>query len=334
MSSSSAHRSDSITDVALTSSAITSIMPASSIPLNSSATEAVVTGSTTCPITDTTSKSSASFGELPTELRIMIWDLAVLAEAQERVIIIQGVNACSRPAYATVTKNLLSPFLVINSESRERALRVYTYPINVTCDLFGLRNAQAEFPIGTMYVSLEHNIFIATIHSFDSDAIVRAKIDFSDLKQKVENVCSLLGYVGHAARTGRIGTFKGERGAHQLFALVMQDHRLALFMPAPLIKAFVTQIQHLDWEGLVSFMQFHSRSASFAKFGVHVSAEDLDRARQQSRSSRCLIPPTSAYRLLTGDEFFTEAHTKDTSGSDPGNGISWLFGIHQSRTTV
>ncbi|KAI3323750.1 hypothetical protein HD806DRAFT_73140 [Xylariaceae sp. AK1471] len=72
--------------------------------------------------TPTPSMMSFPFNRLPPELRRPVWDIALLVEAKNRMVL---VDATHRTVYPT--KLLVSPFLLVNYESRERAKAFYSY---------------------------------------------------------------------------------------------------------------------------------------------------------------------------------------------------------------
>lgn len=64
------------------------------------------------------------FGKLPTELQIKIWWCALLAESQERVVLLHDRHVVPR-------RPLISPLLATNKLCREEGLRLYTLSLEV-----------------------------------------------------------------------------------------------------------------------------------------------------------------------------------------------------------
>ncbi|KAI6083076.1 hypothetical protein F4821DRAFT_281135 [Hypoxylon rubiginosum] len=67
------------------------------------------------------------FSYLAPEIREMVWNAALYHEARSRFVI---VHACGRPY---IYKYLCSPFLSLNWESRQCALKFYSVKVNVAC---------------------------------------------------------------------------------------------------------------------------------------------------------------------------------------------------------
>ncbi|KAK7995555.1 hypothetical protein PG990_014328 [Apiospora arundinis] len=64
------------------------------------------------------------FSELPTELQLEIWRFAMAAESQDRVVLLHDTHVVPR-------RQLCSPFLAVNSTSRDEARRRYTVALEV-----------------------------------------------------------------------------------------------------------------------------------------------------------------------------------------------------------
>ncbi|KAI1364975.1 hypothetical protein F5Y08DRAFT_196952 [Xylaria arbuscula] len=69
------------------------------------------------------------FNTLPAELRLLIWDAALLNEANNRVVLVKSNINDWTSIYPT--KILVSPFLLVNHESRGRAKRFYSDRLRV-----------------------------------------------------------------------------------------------------------------------------------------------------------------------------------------------------------
>ncbi|KAK7993458.1 hypothetical protein PG989_006839 [Apiospora arundinis] len=67
------------------------------------------------------------FGKLPKELRLEVWDTFLEQESSHRMVLVN-----TTPVYNfEPRKQLVSPLLTINKESRYCALRFYTYKVDV-----------------------------------------------------------------------------------------------------------------------------------------------------------------------------------------------------------
>lgn len=66
------------------------------------------------------------FRDFPFELRRMIWEGALVAEAKKRVVMFDDKSGAIMP-----TTQLASPFFVVNSESRDEAKTFYSVQIDV-----------------------------------------------------------------------------------------------------------------------------------------------------------------------------------------------------------
>ncbi|KAK5631382.1 hypothetical protein RRF57_007096 [Xylaria bambusicola] len=98
------------------------------------------------------------FNKLPAELRQYVWDAALLNEATNRIVL---VDLNFKTIYPT--KLLVSPFLLVNLESRERAKRFYSRRANVfdLTEREGLmtNSLRFGFQIGNVYLSAEYDTF-------------------------------------------------------------------------------------------------------------------------------------------------------------------------------
>ncbi|KAK8062389.1 hypothetical protein PG997_014486 [Apiospora hydei] len=67
----------------------------------------------------------AKFPELPTELQLYVWQCALLAESQDRLVLVHRTN------HIIPQSHLCSPYLSTSRLSRIEALRFYTVPLKV-----------------------------------------------------------------------------------------------------------------------------------------------------------------------------------------------------------
>ncbi|KAK6858176.1 hypothetical protein PG995_005875 [Apiospora arundinis] len=67
-----------------------------------------------------------AFPELPPELRVMIWKLALANEAHDRIALVHRESLRIVPS-----KLMISPLLEVNCESRKEALRHYSYRLDI-----------------------------------------------------------------------------------------------------------------------------------------------------------------------------------------------------------
>ncbi|KAK8859756.1 hypothetical protein PGQ11_010490 [Apiospora arundinis] len=67
-----------------------------------------------------------AFPELPPELRVMIWKVALANEAHDRVALVHRESLRIVPS-----KLMISPLLEVNCESRKEALRHYSYRLDI-----------------------------------------------------------------------------------------------------------------------------------------------------------------------------------------------------------
>ncbi|KAK7964382.1 hypothetical protein PG988_011356 [Apiospora saccharicola] len=120
------------------------------------------------------------FCKLPKELQVEIWRYALLAESQERVVLLHDYHVVPR-------RQLISPLLSTNQTCRDEALRFYTFSLQVVdvpiiakpspqcvlpyslsqkhilmkCELMHrLLNLPNYAPRGTLRLSLTHDTFI------------------------------------------------------------------------------------------------------------------------------------------------------------------------------
>lgn len=87
------------------------------------------------------------FSALPTEIRLQIWDEALHQETDRRLVLVRRHNRTIIP-----TKWIMSPFLIVNNESRERAKDFYSYVI----DVYTIARTIGPFPGGGTLVPGEH----------------------------------------------------------------------------------------------------------------------------------------------------------------------------------
>ncbi|KAM0806582.1 putative 2EXR domain-containing protein [Seiridium cardinale] len=92
--------------------------------------------------------SFGKFSQLPPELRIHIWNMAIMEEARERIIIMDVFN----PGRFCPTQDLASPFLLVDQESRGCATDYYNSKAKVTRRGSGRAS-------GTVYLRPEHHLF-------------------------------------------------------------------------------------------------------------------------------------------------------------------------------
>ncbi|KAI0512845.1 hypothetical protein F5B22DRAFT_286724 [Xylaria bambusicola] len=98
------------------------------------------------------------FNKLPAELRQFVWDAALLDEGKNRVVLVDSNFSAIYP-----TKLLVSPFLLVSHESRERAKRFYSYRVDVNevtkRDSFITNSLLFGSPVGNVYLSAEYDTF-------------------------------------------------------------------------------------------------------------------------------------------------------------------------------
>ncbi|KAI4869061.1 hypothetical protein F4820DRAFT_464628 [Hypoxylon rubiginosum] len=105
------------------------------------------------------------FSDLPTELRLLVWDAALHQET--RLVIIYSYRRTVIPV-----KQLISPLLTVNRESRQVAKAFYTDTLNV------YRNR-----ISSTYSHDPTDKFAGVLHfSFDRDIFVKGEDDQDNLK--------------------------------------------------------------------------------------------------------------------------------------------------------
>jgi hypothetical protein len=68
------------------------------------------------------------FGQLPPELRIYIWNLAIAEESRGRIVLLDMFQ----PGRVCPTQDLASPFLSVSRESRDCAVRYYDCKVMAT----------------------------------------------------------------------------------------------------------------------------------------------------------------------------------------------------------
>ncbi|XXG97688.1 Cytochrome c oxidase subunit 6B [Hypoxylon texense] len=94
------------------------------------------------------------FSDLPTELRLLIWEAALYQETRNRLAIIDVFSQ-----EVTPVKQLISPLLTINRESRQVAKALYTRILGVW------RYSQCSYLppeqfAGVLHLSLDKDIFV------------------------------------------------------------------------------------------------------------------------------------------------------------------------------
>ncbi|OTA90280.1 hypothetical protein M434DRAFT_398060 [Hypoxylon sp. CO27-5] len=120
------------------------------------------------------------FTDLPPEMRLKIWDLALHQEAQDRLLIIYQAGHYDPPRLLPL-KHHASPFLSVNYESRQRAkafypmkLAVYELPQisddehmnNYRCRQRYFKTARGMGKVkGCLYFSPEWDVFISPLDS-------------------------------------------------------------------------------------------------------------------------------------------------------------------------
>ncbi|KAI1351831.1 hypothetical protein F5Y01DRAFT_104522 [Xylaria sp. FL0043] len=158
------------------------------------------------------------FNDLPTELRLDIWDHALLAESKNRMILVDGLRRTIYP-----TKLLVSPFLQVNHESREQAKRFYSHRVRVVeihpghyClpdNVDSHRKSKHTFKacslcsVGVVYLSTEHDTFCVGFRWPFQDEAERNRLggrmggivfcgiterEFKHLSRSVQKVCSMV----------------------------------------------------------------------------------------------------------------------------------------------
>ncbi|KAI1776679.1 hypothetical protein F4818DRAFT_440078 [Hypoxylon cercidicola] len=111
-----------------------------------------------------------AFNTLPTELRLLVWNRALLEEASTGRIVFFDLDS----SRVIPTKHLVSPMLTLNRESRYCALKFYSMKLTVarvpkTLD-GNYKNSSAigaystfvipDEPCGTLFLSQKHDIFV------------------------------------------------------------------------------------------------------------------------------------------------------------------------------
>ncbi|KAI1383005.1 uncharacterized protein F4822DRAFT_421814 [Hypoxylon trugodes] len=100
---------------------------------------------------------------LPAELRLRIWEQALVNESAGRVVILDERNNTIYPF-----KSLASPLLSVNVESRSCALEFYGTKLNVWVN--GYPDDESERPIGSLYLNSRYDIFTANFFvTYDFD---------------------------------------------------------------------------------------------------------------------------------------------------------------------
>lgn len=96
------------------------------------------------------------FSQLPPELRVYIWNVAIAKESGKRIVLLDVFH----PGRLCPTQDLASPFLSVNQESRKCATRYYDCKVTVT------RRETAAIS-GTIYLRPEEHCF--TIDQMGND---------------------------------------------------------------------------------------------------------------------------------------------------------------------
>ncbi|KAI0426514.1 hypothetical protein F5Y09DRAFT_318665 [Xylaria sp. FL1042] len=170
--------------------------------------------------TPTADEKAFLFNKLPPELRQDIWDRALLAESKNRIVL---VDVPGRTIYPT--KLLISLFLEVNCESRERAKRFYSYRLKVSeihpknwCrpgivkpsirSAFKVK-ACSFCPVGAVYLNTEHDTFcvgfVWPLGEYENGKRLTSKIGrigfcgiteprFKRLSRKVRKVCFIVSH--------------------------------------------------------------------------------------------------------------------------------------------
>ncbi|KAK7912005.1 hypothetical protein PG985_014486 [Apiospora marii] len=125
------------------------------------------------------------FSDLPPELQVIVWKFALLAESQDRVVLLHRTN------YIIPQRHLISPFLRTCSISRDEALRFYTVALEVKefpllPQPIPLDNAERKVQYGltrmhmlprrgNIYLNPNHDTFITglsfTMHFVDTSGV-------------------------------------------------------------------------------------------------------------------------------------------------------------------
>ncbi|OTB05401.1 hypothetical protein M426DRAFT_139468 [Hypoxylon sp. CI-4A] len=105
-----------------------------------------------------------SFNELPTELRLQVWEEFLLQETEKRLVVVDTKRLTIFPM-----KRLISPLLTVNSESRTLTKTFYDYTIDIytLVDPYSLPEDLNKPPscttrslAGMLYLNLERDIFV------------------------------------------------------------------------------------------------------------------------------------------------------------------------------
>ncbi|KAL7624379.1 hypothetical protein AAE478_005943 [Parahypoxylon ruwenzoriense] len=99
------------------------------------------------------------FSDLPTELRLEVWEAALRRESERRLVVVDNLTRG-----IALMKQLVSPFLTVNRESRAAAKAFYTIALDVRLrshqrSLFGSRRRESSFA-GIVHLSADRDLFV------------------------------------------------------------------------------------------------------------------------------------------------------------------------------
>lgn len=95
------------------------------------------------------------FSDLPVELRLHIWEAALYQETRKRLVIF-----CEWEGSVTPSKQLISPLLTVNHESRQVAKAFYTLTLDVHRKTLSYPQHSPDPLTGILRLSLDRDIFV------------------------------------------------------------------------------------------------------------------------------------------------------------------------------
>ncbi|KAI1325908.1 hypothetical protein F5Y16DRAFT_400935 [Xylariaceae sp. FL0255] len=248
-------------------------------------------------------KSSFPFKRLVPELRDMIWDYALLAESETRIVLVQ--DYAIHQGGIQVTKHLLSSFLLVNKESRERAKHFYSDAIDVyEQDLTG----EDIVSVGKLYVSRIHDIFLNALepvpnlgrlhaangkfytttpsrqYSVGFDGLLRGTRVNEKCCYGAEKICFLIEYprdhMWEDVQLSDIDVYDELAECYYKLAWIpTRDRRLGLLIPEGTAEALWFMIYQKVWTGLQAYLQTLDHECSFARYYEKPEEGGLDHSR-------------------------------------------------------
>ncbi|KAI1321698.1 hypothetical protein F5Y16DRAFT_65850 [Xylariaceae sp. FL0255] len=268
------------------------------------------------------------FKRLPAEIRDMIWDAGLLATSATRVVLVHDVSGDTHQGGPQANKYLVSPFLLVNRESRHRAMHFCSDVINVyEQDPMGEHIISA----GKLYLSRIHDIFFEPCgfdvphcgrrHAVNGRFLTttpwrvdEANESFGFSEQTVpcyrgaEKICFVYEYPRNHQR-GLVSAFDAadyDYEASDLYKLPWipeRDRRLALFIPKGIGRILWSLIYEKGWAGLQRHLQMFDDDSSFVRcYGTNEQG-GLDHSRPYN-----IIP--GKFELITPAQFLAKINSR------------------------